>query len=246
MADTRIFDLTAGTPAAADVTVFTNGTTTYKTEFSSMGNAVIGGGWIQASGSWTYASGTTINIPAGGTSIYSVGDKVKYTQGGTIKYQYVIGAADTLLTVTGGSDHVVENVAITDNYYSKSNSAPGFPQWFNWTPTYGGFSTDPTGITSRFSISGRKVYFVHNEGTNGTSNAGNFTISTPINASTASPYYGGICFFVIDNGTAKTTACRWTVDSSSPTTINIFSDAATSEFTSSGGKRARLQGWYEI
>jgi hypothetical protein len=42
------------------------------------------------------------------------GDKIKLTQT-TVKYFYIVGVANTLLTVTGGSDYTVANAAITNN-----------------------------------------------------------------------------------------------------------------------------------
>ena len=94
--------------------------------------SVTNGGWIPATGvAWTYASATTISVPSGAASIYSVGDKIRIKQGAGYKYYYVVVVADTLLTVTGGSDFTVANAAITDNYYSKATSPVGFPATFN-------------------------------------------------------------------------------------------------------------------
>lgn len=109
-------------------------------------------GWVLANESWAYASATTITVPTGAASRYSVGDKIKLTQT-TVKYFYVVGVADTVLTVTGGTDYTVANAAISANYYSKSSSPVGFPHWFNYTPT------GPTNVTltGRFAIEGRKV-----------------------------------------------------------------------------------------
>jgi len=42
MTDSRIFDLTAGTPVLTDVLPYTNGTTTYKTSFSNAKSAIMG------------------------------------------------------------------------------------------------------------------------------------------------------------------------------------------------------------
>jgi hypothetical protein len=85
-------------------------------------------GWLDPIETWTYASASTITVPSGAASKYSVGDKIKLTQT-TVKYFYVTAVADTLLTVTGGSDYTVANAAITSNYYSHSNPV-GFPGGF--------------------------------------------------------------------------------------------------------------------
>ena len=42
MTDSRIFDLTAGTPASTDVIPYTNGTTTYKVAFNNTKSAIMG------------------------------------------------------------------------------------------------------------------------------------------------------------------------------------------------------------
>ena len=119
-------------------------------------------GWSSISDSWTYASATTITVPSGATSIYSVGDKIKLTQT-TVKYFYVVGVADTLLTVTGGSDYTVANATITSPYYSHQSNPVGFPQYFSYTPT--GISASNVSISGRFIVVGKvcsariSVYF---------------------------------------------------------------------------------------
>ena len=99
-------------------------------------------GWIPVSDNWTYASATTINVPSGATGIYQKGDKLRLKQGGSYKYYYIITVADTLLTVSGGTDYTVANSTITDVYYSHIENPFGFPiNGFNWTPTIGGSAT---------------------------------------------------------------------------------------------------------
>lgn len=93
-------------------------------------------GWIKVSGSWSYASATTINVPSGATSIYQKGDKIRIKQGGSYKYFTIVTVATSLLTVTGGTDYTVANAGITDMYYSKSASPIGFPDFFNYTPIW--------------------------------------------------------------------------------------------------------------
>lgn len=92
-------------------------------------------GWLSAGETWTYASATTITVLAGALLKYQKGDKIKLTQT-TVKYFYVIGVADTVLTITGGTDYTLADAAITSPYYSKVENPQGFPTLFNWTPTY--------------------------------------------------------------------------------------------------------------
>lgn len=91
-------------------------------------------GWIPVSTVPTYASASTLNVPSGAASIYKKGDKYKFTQHGVVKHFYIIGVADTLLTVTAGTDNVVENTAtypITLPYYSHQENPIGFPAYFS-------------------------------------------------------------------------------------------------------------------
>ncbi len=119
-------------------------------------------GWNSAGETWTYASSTTITVPSDATTKYSPGDKIRLKQGGSYEYFYITGVTSTVLTVTGGSDYSVANATITDNYYSKADTPVGFPQWFNWTPTYSASGsmtyTSVTTDVAKFSITGRTVH----------------------------------------------------------------------------------------
>jgi hypothetical protein len=117
--------------------------------------------WWYANQTWAYASATTITVPSGAAAKYAVGDKIKLTQT-TVKYFYVTAVANTVLTVTGGTDYTVANEAITDNYYSKASSPVGFPDIFNFTPTYTARANmtfeSVTTTTGKFKINGRSVH----------------------------------------------------------------------------------------
>lgn len=114
----------------------------------------LSGDWKTGVGAWAYASATTITVPSGAASIYRVGDKIKLTQT-TVKYFYVVGVADTVLTVTGGSDYAVANAVITVPYYSHAATPVGFPDYFNYAPT--GISASNISQSGRFMIQGRKI-----------------------------------------------------------------------------------------
>lgn len=113
-------------------------------------------GWIAVSDTWTYASATTVTVPSDATTKYSVGDKVKFTNSGA-KYFYITAVGATTLTLNGGSDYTVANAAITVPYYSKSETPLGFPQWFNYTPTWTNLTVNTGTVTARFSMSGKTV-----------------------------------------------------------------------------------------
>lgn len=144
-------------------------------------------GWIPILDTWTYASATTITVPSGAASLYSVGDKVKIVQGVTTKYFYVVTVADTLLTVTGGSDYTVANAAISGIYISKAVSPVGFPQWFAYAPTPVMQAGTRSGVTDifRFNINNRTV-IVHGESswTQSANNALWIKYAMPVNIAT--------------------------------------------------------------
>jgi len=187
-------------------------TLTNKTLTSPLFNGNVDG-WISANETWTYASATTITVPSGAAAKYAKGDKIRLKQGAGYKYFYVIGIADTVLTVTGGSDYTVATpTAITDNYYSHQTSPIGFPQWFSYTPTLTAEITNPTigssTISGKFTINGRTVIYKFNLliNTGGGWNAGNgvWGFSIPITAATNFNNYGiGTAF---DSGTESFTA----------------------------------------
>jgi hypothetical protein len=84
-------------------------------------------GWIATADAWTYASATTITVPSGAASKYSVGMRVKFTQG-SVKYFIIVAVADTLLTVFGGDGAVVATpTAISAISYSTVKIPLGFP-----------------------------------------------------------------------------------------------------------------------
>lgn len=147
-------------------------------------------GWIDPEATWAYASATTITVPAGAASIYSVGDKIRFqnNNSGTYLYAYVITVADTLLTVVGDA---VPNATLTDNYYSKVESPVGFPQWFTFLPAraVAGGGTAPSygeNDISRFCIKGRTVSvninWTNASGGTAGAGAGVYSFSLPVAA----------------------------------------------------------------
>lgn len=140
-------------------------------------------GWIDANETWTYASASTITIPAGGAAKYAVGDRIKWTQT-TVKYGVIVTVADTLLTIAVNTDYVVANAAITLNYYSHEASPIGYPQWFALAaPTFdvsyydNGSGAQPTTTEHRMSINGRTVT-VHYHGTGVKAGTNNLIVLT--------------------------------------------------------------------
>ena len=150
-------------------------------------------GWMPANETWTYASATTITVPSDATAKYQEGDKIKITQT-TVKYFYIVGVADTVLTITGGDDYSLANEAITDNYYSHASSPIGFPAKFTYTPGFTNFTIGNGVEDFTFSIDGGKCY-VHGTVTLGTTSSmsGLPKVDTPIISSEA--HTVGTCVF---------------------------------------------------
>lgn len=220
MADKKITALTQGIPVATDVFPYVSSPgaspATQKTLYDN-------GGWIGAVGTWTYASATTITVPSGAATYYAVGDKIKLTQT-TVKYFYVVTIADTLLTITGGTDFTLANAAITLPYFSHAASPVGFPNRFAYSPTIGftagAAPTTPTTV-AYFALNGRvcavSTYTTYT-GAGTTVTAA--TITLPItHASGAQSAYGHLGVGVTPNPTVAdiSTTLRLTCTSSSAT-----------------------------
>lgn len=109
-------------------------------------------GWVSVL-NWAYASGTTITVPAGALTKYSVGMKFKLTSNSVVLYGYIIGIADTLLTVAGDP---LTNFTFFSCAVSGEANPFGFPQWFNYTPT--GISAANITLSGRFMVTGRRCF----------------------------------------------------------------------------------------
>lgn len=201
MADKKITALTQGIPVANDVFPYVSspGATpvTQKTLYDN-------GGWIGAVGTWAYASATTITVPSGAATYYAVGDKIKLTQT-TVKYFYIVGVADTLLTITGGTSYTLANAAITLPYFSHAASPVGFPGRFAYSPTLtftaGTAPNTVSTAANSFSIQGNVcTVSTYNVYTNAGSTVTAVTITLPVTqAFTVQAAYGAITVGLAQN-----------------------------------------------
>lgn len=120
-------------------------------------------GWIPVSGTWTYASATTITVPSGAANIYSVGMGIRLTANGVVKQAYIIKVENTLLTIAG--DELTNYTFSAIRYAPNPAAAIGFPQWFNWTPTLNTGAADLSGYTlARFCKVGKTTHIMFNAG----------------------------------------------------------------------------------
>jgi len=153
-------------------------------------------GWTPVTDTWAYASATTITVPSGAASIYSIGDKFKLTANSVVLYGYIITVADTLLTVVGDA---LTNYTFTNCNYSKVENPLGFGHWFSWIPSITSGSADLSGYDyAKFSISGRKVNIIfkaYNKSITGS--AGSVKLSLPVMA-VAGVTYHALSYYYFD------------------------------------------------
>lgn len=189
-------------------------------------------GWTAVTGSWTYASASTINVPSGAASIYQKGDRIKFTQT-SVKYFVVTAVADTLLTVAVNTDYTVANAVISSIYYSHQVNPLGYPNWFTFTTTWGGFSVNPTD-TFAYNIIGNLCMFRQIDGASGTSNATTLTFTVPV-AVVGTQNVMALCY-VKDNSVNVTSPSHISSTDTS-TTINAYKSFFQGAFTNSGTKQ---------
>jgi hypothetical protein len=201
----------------------------------------INNGWYPVFDTWSRNASNAINVPSGATLKYQKGWGIRFKQGGGFKYMYIIVVADTLLTVTGGSDYSVSSDPITDvSFAINPGNAFGFPDFFNHTPTYAGFSSNPTDV-ARFSVKGRLCSLSNYPSSLGTSNAGGYTMTLPINAVRVAYSTLGIA---VDNGSFSGAVGQVEIDGTLDK-LNLYKSGRAA-WTSSGSKGAYFNMWYEI
>jgi hypothetical protein len=198
-------------------------------------------GWNLSEETWTYASATTLYVNADVRGKLSKGDKLKFTQG-TVKYFYIVGLSEftggyTTITICAGSDYTLANDTISSVYYSKVVNPPGFPEYFNWTPTLTGFSSVPADSYYRFSLDGRECTIYIRQGHDGVSNSTGFTISLPI-LPAANPDFWGVLCIGTNNSDRMTTPAMVEILAATPALrVCKTTDGGTTSWTASGGKR---------
>lgn len=167
-------------------------------------------GWFKANETWAYASATTITVPSDATLKYSVGDKIRWKQGGSFKHAYIVSRTSTVLTVFGDA---VTNSGITDNHYSRQENPYGFPDWFDVTLTSsvsGGTAPSYSTVGAKVSVKGRtaKLQAVNHNSSGGTAGAGGNSIifALPITAANSDQLWRGTGHFY-NGGTTDYLEC---------------------------------------
>lgn len=117
-------------------------------------------------------------------------------------------------------------------------------QWRAWTPTFTGFSADPTAVTSRYSLNG-KLCTIYLDSTAGTSNATTFTITLPFAAAnTSSQSFSGL---MVSNNSGATTSPGLIRTRANSNVADLYLNSSAAAWTGSGTKNARIGSFtYEI
>lgn len=177
-------------------------------------------GWVDAGETWTCSSNNVITVPSDATDKYSIGDKLKLTDDGTVIYAYVVAVAATTLTVlcntaSGTETTLASGSTITSPYYSKAETPIGHPIWFSWTPSYNGtgsmtFTSVSTHLARYRIVNKNCEVMVIARGTTGGSASNNLTVSKPINHLVITGgYYTGTNF--CENGGAFETGVSFII-----------------------------------
>ena len=117
--------------------------------------------------------------------------------------------------------------------------------WTAWTPTFGGFSVDPSDVVARYFRVGGFCYVSVYMGTAGTSNAAGFTMSAPLTSKSvtgAMIWYNSLAYYQ-DNGVVTRGGGIVRILESSAT-FTLYS--TTSVWVTSGNKMAFFQIAYEV
>lgn len=160
------------------------------------------------------------------------------------KFAYITEVANTALNFQAGSDYTLENAPVLTPYYSHSNPV-GFPDTFNFISTFGGFSVNPSSVTSKFWIAGKICHFNIQMGGDGTSNANTFTCTVPL-VNKFGANINLLAYRGVDNGSALTNMLLVYL-SNNTSTIALSKDLSGATWTTSGGKRCEtISGEYPI
>jgi hypothetical protein len=117
--------------------------------------------------------------------------------------------------------------------------------FLNWNPTLAGFSINPTSTLYYYRVFYKDVTIRSRQGANGTSNATNFTMTTPFTTqSITNGAWQNVAFPVFDNGAVTTTPGMVQITSASSTiALSKLTDGSSSAWTNVNGKRV---GYFEL
>ena len=114
--------------------------------------------------------------------------------------------------------------------------------WYSWTPSYSGFSSNPTGGTAKYIKIGKTVIARLVGASAGTSNATTYTVTLPVVALEGISQAG--MGWAMDGGTSQTAPCR--LDTRLGSNIaDVYKTLGAATWTNSGQKICEFTIWYE-
>ena len=181
------------------------------------------------------ASGITISSPT------TTSSSATFTATGATA-SLEVSSAIALGNISGPSGNGSMSYAQTGNILYISSLSVVMGAWKTWTPTFAGFSADPTGVIARYSLVGKLCAVSVIITGNGTSNATTFTMTLPVAAANTGAQVGMI--LAVDNSSGLTSPGVIATRAAS-TTADLYTTLTGTGWTGSGGKRAQFQFVYE-
>lgn len=198
-------------------------------------------GWYPTFLPWEYVSATTIQAPKDITYI-PFSARVRIEQS-SMRYGVVVGKTGQNLTIFGDA---VLNEPIRNVFFSLLQRPASFPTYFNFTPTFQGFVTNPTG-GFRAATFGNLVHVTYRPLLNLTSNGTTFTMTLPITVANIANYRPSHrCTFAVDNGVEQPAAYAVADPGTNILQFAPSKDAGPGRWTNSGEKWARGDFFYEF
>jgi hypothetical protein len=197
-------------------------------------------GWTPVAATWTRTGNHAFSVSGDVTATYEPGVKVRYKDGGAFEYGVIATSSHaggtTTVTLITNSDYAMADATITDRWLARVNQPAAWPEWFNYAPTFTGFSAAPAGGIYRWRADGRRIEIVIRQTADGTSNATTFTISAPVTAKAITDMTWRGVAGARDNTAAlgDYSSLRVVQDTA---IIDAFTDANVGAWTNSGGKR---------
>jgi hypothetical protein len=230
-----------GSTAYAQVDLTTDVTGTLPVTNGGTGITSLGTGVATFLGTPTSANlaAAVTNETGSGALVFGTSPAIT-TPTGIVKGDVGLGNVDNTSDATKNAasvtltNHTIDGSSNTLTNISSSSIVTG--AWQAWSPSFTGFSVNPSGGLYYYQIIGKIVIVTIKMPSNGTSNSSGFTISLPVTAVTRTNAEWVGNAQIVDNGSVPSTPGLMDITSGG-TTMSILRDYAGNAFTSSGGKR---------
>lgn len=104
-------------------------------KLQGLNDSVLVGDWLVRNGAnYTYTSSTTATLSNNEQNLLSVGDRVRWKQAGdsNYRYGYIGNIASNVITILGGTDYSIDNLAFEEFGIALNSNPSGHPQLINW------------------------------------------------------------------------------------------------------------------